>query len=109
MFLFKMWAHTGRLVHEITRELNGVQIAEYMAYDQLEPIGAERVDAGFASVCVTMANMWRGKGKRAMKIEEFMLFVKKDKQKTMEDQIGMAHVIHAYVIQRQKVKDQRGD
>lgn len=103
-----MWAHTGRWVHEIERELNGVQLAEYMAYDQIEPFGAQRVDAGFASVCVTLANINRGKGKRAFRLEEFMLFAKRDRRRTVEEQIGMAHVIHEYVVARQKANTQRG-
>lgn len=107
--MFKMWSHTGRFVHEIEQELNGVQLAEYMAYDQIEPFGPQRVDAGFASICVTVANVNRGKGKRAFKLEEFMLFQKKDRRRTVEEQIGMAHVIHEYVTARQKVNSRRGN
>lgn len=106
--MFKMWAHTGRFVHEIKQELNGVQLAEYMAYDQLEPFGPQRVDAGFASMCVTMANAWRGKGQRPHTLEDFMLFKKKDRRQTVEEQIGMARMIHEAFTARQKAKSQRG-
>ncbi len=103
-----MWAQTGRFVHEIERELNGVQLAEYMAYDQIEPFGEQRADMRSASVCVTLANINRGKGKRAFKLGDFMLFTKTDRRQTVEQQIAMAQGIHAYVIAKQKVKKQRG-
>ena len=104
-----MWAQSGRFVHEILEELDGAQIAEYMAFDQIEPFGEQRADARSASVCATMSNRWRGKGERTRKLTEFMLFERKSKRKTVEEQIVMARVIHEAVGAINKAKNRNSD
>jgi len=110
--MFKMWAQTGVFEHVIRRELNGVQLADYMAYDQIEPFGEQRADTRSASVCVTMRNMWSGKNSRPAKITDYMLFAKKGKtRKTPDELLIMCRVIHETVKSAEKARKakQRGN
>lgn len=43
-----------------------------MAYYRLEPWGGHEDDRRMATICSTMANIHRGKNKRAYKIDDFM-------------------------------------
>lgn len=45
---------------------------EWMAYARLNPFGEERKDMRAAMVSMTMANIWRGKNRRAFKLTDFM-------------------------------------
>jgi hypothetical protein len=47
-------------------------ISEWIEYARLEPFGEERADLRSAIVAATMANLWRGKGSKAAKAEDFM-------------------------------------
>ncbi|WP_025917671.1 DUF4035 domain-containing protein [Herminiimonas sp. CN] len=48
-------------------------MAEWQAYDQLEPIGERREDYRTALVCQTVANVM-GSSKEPLKLSDFMLF-----------------------------------
>lgn len=42
-------------------------LTEWLAYDQIDPIGSARIDAGFGLVAATVVNVNRKKGRRAIK------------------------------------------
>jgi len=41
-------------------ELTSKQISEWAAYDELEPIGRDRIEFGLAMICATITNIARG-------------------------------------------------
>ncbi|MFQ5626658.1 MAG: hypothetical protein ACE5FM_08410 [Methyloligellaceae bacterium] len=49
------------------------EFVEWVAYESLEgPVGRHRTNALLATLCLIAANMFRGKGRRAFKYEDFM-------------------------------------
>jgi len=67
------------------------EIAEWMAFSQLEPFGSEANYVGHAIVAATMANIHRKKGKKAYEISDFM--PKKKKVQTAEEALQIAHMM----------------
>lgn len=57
--------------------MSGEELVEWMAYDQLEPIGGTRAEQlmnyRFAMLCSLIANCNRGPKQRAYKIDDFMI------------------------------------
>ena len=60
------------------------ELAEYLAFDQIEPIGDIRSDAAAGVVAATIANCHRTKGK-AFEPTDFMPFVEKPAKKQMSN------------------------
>lgn len=58
-------------VRQLLVSMDAKELAEWMAYDRLEPFGEQRADLRSAMVCTIMANAWSGKGKR-LKVDDFM-------------------------------------
>ncbi len=59
-------------VAEAQREISSPEFAEWMAYDQLEPMGEQRADLRMGIMAATLANVNRGRGQRAFKPADFM-------------------------------------
>lgn len=55
------------------------EFREWAAYARLEPIGGTRGDYQAALIASTIANVHRGKGQPARKIEQFLMFNHKRK------------------------------
>lgn len=54
-------------------EMSSAQLAEWMAYEQIEPWGESRADLRLGIMASTVANIFRGKDKkRAYKLTDFM-------------------------------------
>ncbi len=61
------------------REMTEAQFVEWIAFYQLEPFGTEVQDAQWATWKALYSNMHRGRGKRARKPEEYLLYREKPK------------------------------
>lgn len=59
-------------VRRAQQEIDAREFAEWLAYYQSDPFGFERQDLGWGTVAATIANVFRGKGQRAMKPADFM-------------------------------------
>ncbi len=57
---------------ELLARISSQELAEWMAFDSLEPIGDRRADLQAGVVCATMANLERPAGHRAYQPHEFM-------------------------------------
>lgn len=64
-------------VKELLERTDSHELAEWMAYNKLEPFGEERADIRAAMIAHTMACMW---SKSPPDFEEFMLFREKQPQ-----------------------------
>lgn len=56
---------------EAQARIDSAELTEWMAYFELEPFGEERSDFRNALLCSLIANVFRGKGRRA-KPKDFM-------------------------------------
>jgi len=59
-------------VGELLRRLDSRELSEWMAYDQIEPLGEWRADLRAGIVAATLANVNRGKAQKPFKPEDFM-------------------------------------
>ena len=73
MFLFRLARELGKTVHELERSLGSRELAEWMAYDSIDPIGEVRGDLRAALISSTMANIHRSTKTRAYKLADFLL------------------------------------
>lgn len=62
----------GKSVRELLDCMDSAELANWLAYDQISPFGSERTDLGAAIVASTVANVWRGKGQKAYKVDDFL-------------------------------------
>lgn len=46
--MFKLASHLGKTVGELERTLTVAEFVEWVAYDEIDPIGGYRTDLGFA-------------------------------------------------------------
>jgi len=60
-------------VAELDATLGSGEFTEWLAFYELEPFGVERDNYHTALLAALIANVHRGKGKPAFKIEDFML------------------------------------
>ena len=49
-FLFKLAGHLGMTVRQISDEMSADELMEWLAFDQLDPIGGQRQDLNFATL-----------------------------------------------------------
>jgi hypothetical protein len=84
-------ADVDRMLDEIPSPL----LTEWMAYDQLDPIGEERGDYLIAMLCsvIVNSNPYRGKDSPVAKAEDFMPFMDQEERK----QIKMKRVRDAFM------------
>lgn len=59
-------------VDEMLCEISSEQLSEWMAYSRLEPWGEERDDLRMGIIASTIANVYREKGKKPFKPQDFM-------------------------------------
>lgn len=64
-----------------------------MAFSQLEPFGSEADYIGHAIVASTIANVNRGKNKKAYSIEDFMPKLGPKKEQTVEEMLQFAQMM----------------
>jgi hypothetical protein len=70
-------------------------LLEWMAFYSLEPFGGDTAYLGHAITASTVANVNRGKGKKAFKVDDFMPKFERKKPQTAEEQIHYAAMITA--------------
>jgi hypothetical protein len=85
----------GKTVDELLGSLDAVDIAEWMAFDRIEPFGEERADLRMAIVACTIANANRGKGQKAFKVDDFMPKFEPRKKQTVTQMGRMLGLIAA--------------
>lgn len=59
-------------VGELLSRVSSAELTEWMAFDLVDPFGAERADLRAGIVASTIANVNRGKGKKAYSPKDFM-------------------------------------
>lgn len=57
---------------QLMDQLTSAQYSEWMAFDQLEPIGSWWQDFRMSYLCALMGNVYREKGSKAFTIFDFM-------------------------------------
>lgn len=62
----------GRTVEELLGAISSRELTEWIAFDQVEPIGDRRGDLQAGVVAATVANVNRAKGARAYLVTDFM-------------------------------------
>ena len=63
----------GRTVRELLGSMDSHELTEWMAFDQVDPVGGRRGDYQAAVVASTVANANRGKGQRVLTPNDFVL------------------------------------
>lgn len=63
-----------------------------MAFSQLEPFGSEAGYVGHAIIAATIANIYRGKGRKAYSIRDFMPALGRKKRQTVEEMLQIAQM-----------------
>lgn len=61
-----------------------------MEFSQTEPFGPEAMYYGHAITASTVANVHRGKGRKAYKPSDFMPTFKREEPQSVEEMIGIA-------------------
>ena len=59
-------------VDALLRRITIKDFREWQAYYELEPFGELRADYRSASICLTLANLKRGKNQKPYKLEDFL-------------------------------------
>ena len=65
--MFKLAGHLGKTVGELETTLTAHELAEWRAYDVIDPIGGYRMDLGFALLARIQA------GDKDSRIEDFLV------------------------------------
>jgi len=63
----------GMSVQKLLASTDSRELAEWEAYERLEPFGEQRADWRIAQVACILANVNRKKGAPAFKVDDFML------------------------------------
>lgn len=71
------------------------ELTEWLAFHSIEPFGGDTQYIGHAITASTVANANRPKGKKPMKVSEFMPQIGKRKPQTTEEQIQFAQMLTA--------------
>lgn len=77
-------------VAELEHRMSARELAEWQAFDALEPIGHIRTDYGFALLATLYANAHRRKGDAPAKVTDFMPFVAKPATKAADPEAMIA-------------------
>jgi Protein of unknown function (DUF4035) len=86
-------------------KITGKQLAEWQAYDRLDPFGYERLDLHAGIIASTDANINRGKKGTAYEVSDFMPHFGPRKRKTREQ---LKAALMAFVAAYQKPKKADG-
>jgi len=82
-------------VGELLDRISSRELSEWMAFFGLEPFGEERADLRAGIVASTVANVNRGKGKRAFKPQEFMPQFGPGETKEPKDLLSTVEMLNA--------------
>ena len=72
-------------VSGLLNSIDAKEIAEWKAYDRIEPFGEERQDLRAALICCTLANIHRGKNQPPFKIDDFLMKFAEKQEQTEEE------------------------
>ena len=70
--MFQLAGHLKMTVAELEQRMSSAEIAEWIAYTSVEPNGDRRSDYQAAMIAAVMVNMWRGKGSRTAKMDDYI-------------------------------------
>jgi len=73
--------------------ISSAEITEWMAFAALEPFGSEANYIGHAITASTVANVNRGKGRRALKVDEFMPKFEKKAAQSVDEMMQVAQML----------------
>ena len=79
-------------VAELLGRISSRELTEWMAFGQLELFGAEANFLGHAITSKTIADVNRGKGKKAYDVSDFMPTMKEKKPQTQAEMIQFAEM-----------------
>lgn len=79
-------------VSTMLTQISSKELTEWMIFYGMEPFGADAGYLGHAITASTIANVNRGKGKKAQKVEEFMPKFTGKKAQTPEEQLQFAEM-----------------
>lgn len=65
--MFKLASHLGKTVGELEQVLTMSELAEWRAYDEIDPIGGYRTDLGFALLAYLQA------GDKEKSVQDFLI------------------------------------
>jgi hypothetical protein len=74
----------GRTVEELLAALTSSELTEWIAYYNVDPFGSEREDYRMGSICATVLNSQRAKGK-VFQPSDFIVDFSKPKQQSPEE------------------------
>jgi hypothetical protein len=74
----------GRTVPELLGALTSSELTDWIAYYNIDPFGSEREDYRMGSICATVLNSQRTKG-RVFQPSDFIVDFSKPKQKSPEE------------------------
>jgi len=77
----------GCTVKELLQKCDSLELAEWAAYNSLEPIGGKRGDLHAGIIASTIANVNRGKNTKAFSPADFMLVDREEKEEQTEDEM----------------------
>lgn len=80
-------------VAELLSQISSRELTEWMIFSQLEPFGSDADFLGHAITSSTVANVNRGKNRKAHKPDDFMPKFERQKQKDVSQAIGFAEMI----------------
>ena len=96
--MFRLALALGMTVGELSNRMSSHELQEWIAYSLIEPFGEWRADLRAGIVASTIANVNRGKGRRAYKATDFMPFERPQrKAQTPEEMKAVAHRVAAFV------------
>ena len=79
-------------VAQLLSQISSRELTEWVAFYGLEPFGTDAGFLGHAITAATVANVQRGKGKKAQKVEEFMPKFGGNKEQTADEQLQFAEM-----------------
>jgi hypothetical protein len=88
----------GMPVAELQQRMSSAEFEDWIAYDQVSPIGAKRLDHLAALIAATVANSnpWRKKGSKPIPVSSFVPdWRPKPKASTPEDQLAYVTMLNA--------------
>jgi len=85
-----------------------MELAEWMAYEELEPFGEARADMRAGIIAATFANVHRRKGARPFKPIDFMPKFDRQPEQTPEQQLRIVEALNK-AFGGKDVRGQRGN
>lgn len=80
-FEFTLCLALGVTLGRLREEMSSAEMAAWIAFNRIDPIGEMRADLRTAQILQQQASMYRKKGSEPPKLEDFMLFHKKEAEK----------------------------